>query len=284
MGGKFYTKKQKIIHRIIVVMFFCIMFSMMFLAGIYCYQNIFEDRSKNKVKSSLATSNENKMPAQETEYNDEAIESVNPNEIDNYDAYKIKQALLGVKSEVDKALEIEKWRKTLNNQYDRYIFVGDSRFVGMADYADKEYDVFICEVGVSFSFLKDHIEEISSYETHNSAIIIGLGINNLDQASEYIKFLEDEDQNSFTSDIYFLTVNPIDEAFAKENGYSITEDEIIKFNREIINHQGKYRVINTYSVLTENGYDTGDGIHYKRNTSEFIYMIIKQYFSDLANR
>ena len=155
--------------------------------------------------------------------------------------------------------------------YDTFIFVGDSRFVAMSSFADEE-DTFVCETGVSLSFLKNHYSAIRSYESGNCAVIIGLGVNNLTQAPEYIEFLN---ENRFQSDTYFLSVNPTEPG--KE--YSITDEAVRAFNEKMEAGAGiSYTYINTYDKLVEHGYSTQDGVHYYDSTTEYLHKLIKSYF------
>ena len=158
--------------------------------------------------------------------------------------------------------------------YDTFIFVGDSRFVAMSACAN-EQDSFLCETGESFYFLKSHYNEIrrmESYESgNNCAMVIGLGVNNLTQAEDYIDFLNNY---SFDSDIYFLTVNPVESG--KE--YKVSDDAIRAFNAKMAENQGVYTQIDTYDKLVEHGYSTQDGVHYYDATTEYLYQLIKSYF------
>ena len=196
---------------------------------------------------------------------------VNSDEILSSENMKIVNALNLVQQEIDKAMAREMQAETMH--YDRLIFVGDSRFVAMSAFADKDMDVFLCEVGVSYNFLEENYSEIRSLETDKSAIILGLGINDLTQAENYVTYIKD---NYFKSDIYFLTVNPVEQG----KSYNIKDSDIRKFNNEIKANEGKYVVVNTYNVLLDHGYSTQDGIHYDKETTEYLYEIIKDYFSD----
>ncbi len=154
--------------------------------------------------------------------------------------------------------------------YDTFMFVGDSRFVAMSAFAEEE-DTFVCETGVSYSFLSSHYNALRSYESGNCAIIIGLGVNNLTQAPDYIDFLN---THGFESDVYFLTVNPTEPG--KE--YNVSDDAIRRFNEQMAQGQGVYTLIDTYDRLVEHGYSTQDGVHYYDSTTEYLYQLIKSYF------
>ena len=154
--------------------------------------------------------------------------------------------------------------------YDTFLFVGDSRFVAMSQYAD-DMDTFVCQTGESFYYLKSHYDDLLSYESGNCAIVIGLGVNNLTQADDYVDFLNN---NHFKSDTYLLTVNPVESG--KE--YNISDEAIRKFNERITEGAEAYTVIDTYDKLVQHGYSTQDGVHYYDSTTKYLYGLIKSYF------
>jgi len=155
---------------------------------------------------------------------------------------------------------------------DKFIFVGDSRFVGMETYKT-EKDKFVCKTSEGLSYFKRQEATIKSAETDNSVVIIGLGVNDLG-ADNYVQYVNSL-SSSLKSQIYFLTVNPVEESKANNNGYSRTNSEIDAFNTTIKNNAKDYKIIDTNSYLKENGYTTVDGLHYDSATYKKIYNYIK---------
>ncbi len=158
----------------------------------------------------------------------------------------------------------------------KYVFVGDSRYVGMKDYANED-DIFICEVGEGYNFLESNIDNIkSSVIDENTVIIIGLGINdftyNFDSYVVAINALASE----VPCQVCYMLVNPVDEDIIQYNGYDIKNDEIDEFNNRMsIELDPSVKIIDTNSYLKNNGYRTEDGLHYETDTYKSIYDYIK---------
>ena len=158
----------------------------------------------------------------------------------------------------------------------RYIFVGDSRYVGMEHLATDK-DIFICEVGEGYNFLVQHLDEVkSNILDENTVIIIGLGINDfrfsLDRYADTINTLADEVNCS----VCYMLVNPVDEDIIQYNGYDIKNDEIDDFNENISQAlDSSIQIIDTNSYLKNYGYGTEDGLHYDEETYYNIYEYIK---------
>lgn len=141
------------------------------------------------------------------------------------------------------------------------IWVGDSRFVGMSVYCKENY---LCKVGKGYSWIKNK-------KIKEEVIIFNLGVNDLGNVDKYIKLLN---KLCRKHEVYFVSVNPVDVAKAKRFGYSVTNKQIVAFNRKIrVKTNCKY--IDTYSELKEKGFGTSDGIHYTARTYKKIHKIIK---------
>ena len=61
---------------------------------------------------------------------------------------------------------------------DKYVFVGDSRYVGMSAYEEDE-DTFIAKNNMGYAYLEEQMELIKESCDKNTALIIGLGVNDL---------------------------------------------------------------------------------------------------------
>lgn len=166
-----------------------------------------------------------------------------------------------------------------NNQtakkYSKYVFVGDSRYVGMSGFASDQ-DVFICEVNMGYNFLIDKMKEIKKNCNSDTALIIGLGVNDLKYSSDnYISKLN-EMADTMDCTIYYMLVNPVDENKEKSSGYTIKNDDIDTFNKKLSNgFSDKIKTIDTNGYLKEMGFETVDGLHYTTDTYQRIYNYIK---------
>lgn len=154
----------------------------------------------------------------------------------------------------------------------QYVFVGDSRFVGMSQYETNK-DTFICKVGQGLNYFKKSQDEILELDGYNVKIIIGFGVNDLANIDDYISYVN---SLHLKGSLYFLTVNPIDEARCRLNGYTLTNLEIDEFNDKLKANAYNYKIIDTNEYLMEDGFDTVDGLHYNDETYEKIYKFIKK--------
>lgn len=165
-----------------------------------------------------------------------------------------------------------------NRYYKKYVFVGDSRFVGISKYSTSEKDVFIAKIGEGYSYLIQQMSNIKYQCDQDTALIIGLGVN--DANANCDKYIETINEMSTTMDcqIYFVSVNPVEEAKALACGYHVSAEAVDSFN-EAIRSQLYDNVIyiDTNTYLQENGYETQDGLHYAEYVSENLYNYIKAF-------
>lgn len=154
------------------------------------------------------------------------------------------------------------------------IFVGDSRTVGMQAAIGNAGDVWSGKVGQGLNWMKSTgIPNVEEQITEGANVVIMMGVNDCGyNASAYVDYLNDlsakaEDKGA---NLYFVSVNPT------SGSYSNLNTSIDNFNatiKEGINSNIKY--IDTNSVLKENGFNSGDGLHYDSSTYQTIYGIIK---------
>ena len=175
------------------------------------------------------------------------------------------------------------------------IWIGDSRTEGLqlnAKYTD--FDCFIAKGGEAYSWFSDKaIEEIGEYLDDGSAanVIINMGVND---CADYLAGAEEDSVDKYIADInrlikeypnaqfYYMSVNPVDGGYPTEyssKGYIDKEDlnkEIERFNKRI-KSKCKAEYIDCNGYLTDDGYDTYDGIHYTDKTNQKIYEFIVNY-------
>lgn len=160
-------------------------------------------------------------------------------------------------------------------KYSRYVFVGDSRYVGMSGFAEQE-DVFICQVNMGYNFLVDKMKEIKKNCDSDTALIIGLGVNDLKYSSDNYISKINEMAETLDCTIYYMLVNPVDENAEKSSGYTVKNEDIDTFNKKLVNgFNKKVKIVDTNSYLKEVGFDTVDGLHYTTETYQNIYNFIK---------
>lgn len=176
---------------------------------------------------------------------------------------------------VTEVKELEKEEEQKEPEVIGYIFIGDSRTVGMndtinIDSIDNQW--VVAKVGMGYKWLIDEgwaqAQQVMRNNTQvdNWKIICNLGVNDLCNIDKYLDFYK---ENNDRYDITFVSVNPtVDEA----GGVQCSDIE--SFNNEVEKLDMKY--IDTYSYLKTTGYNAPDGLHYDKKTYEKIYDVIME--------
>lgn len=149
--------------------------------------------------------------------------------------------------------------------FSNFVFVGDSRTVGMGQVLNLDT---IAEIGVGYSFLAAHREEILEYEGKN--IVFNLGVNDLAHIDDYIEFFQRlPEEFCFDNNIYVVSVNPTSGSYSSMNG------DIDYFNVQLSDSlPSTCKWIDTCSFLREAGFGSPDGLHYDQQTYELIANLI----------
>lgn len=150
----------------------------------------------------------------------------------------------------------------ISERVDNVIYVGDSRFVGMDSYTKKGKDFVVAKVGMGYNwFTSDAMSSIQSIKDANTdvtdwTIVSNLGVNDLHNITNYISKYQEMQNNG--DNIVIVSVNPTD-----KNHNSLNSD-IDAFNDKLKGSGLTY--IDTNSVLKSDGFETSDGLHYKKDT------------------
>ena len=159
----------------------------------------------------------------------------------------------------------ELYMATEELDFSNFVFVGDSRTVGMGQYLHLNT---IAEVGVGYSFLAAHQSEI--LELHDTNIVFNLGVNDLAHVDDYIEFFQRlPEEFCFDNHLYVVSVNPTSGAYSSMNA------DIDYFNVQLSDSlPSTIKWIDTCSFLRDAGFGTTDGLHYNRQTYETIAELI----------
>lgn len=154
---------------------------------------------------------------------------------------------------------------TENLDFSNFVFVGDSRTVGMGQHL---HLTTIAEVGVGYSFLQAHYDEI--LELSDCNIVFNLGVNDLSHVNDYIEFFQRlPEEFCFDNHIYVVSVNPT------SGEYSGMNSDIDYFNVQLSDSlPSTCKWIDTCSFLREAGFGSPDGLHYDAVTYETIANLI----------
>lgn len=166
-----------------------------------------------------------------------------------------------------------------NEQNTGYIFVGDSRFVGMdkicniESLSDNYFVVAKCSMGYDW-LVSEALPQVKQIVYSNKSVdewvlISGLGVNDYDNIERYCNLYSDL---SSDFNIVCLSVNPV------EHSDYITNEDIEFFNKTL--STSGFRFVDSYSVLVEEGFSTVDGLHYNDETYEKVFSIIVEEVLD----
>lgn len=150
--------------------------------------------------------------------------------------------------------------------------IGDSRFHGMHQaVGDDENVIWIAKGGVGHDWYWDNKSTISELD-RDTVIVYELGINSIDPRNG-IKAINDLHELGFTN-IYALSIGPVDEEKESHHGYHITDEKIHEYNEYLSTHLPYgVKYFDVYTPLCENMV-TYDGLHYDDDTYILWYDLI----------
>ncbi len=149
-----------------------------------------------------------------------------------------------------------------------YVFVGDSRTVQMENAVGTGNNVWISKVGQGYSWFKNQIDLIDDYAGSGTKVIINMGVNDLANASKYIKLINSY-MDSWTEQgitVYYAAVTPV------YDGISVSNSQIETFNQKMQEGlDSRITWIDGYSYLVSTGFSSSDGLHYNNATYRSLY-------------
>lgn len=160
------------------------------------------------------------------------------------------------------------WRTT--------VMVGDSRTDMMKDVVENDKITWICKVGAGYLWLRDTaLETLQKQLKGNEDIFIWLGVNDIDNISNYISLLNEEipKWKAHGADVYVVAVGQV------ENDPYVTNGEITEFNSRMKKEITGAKYLDLYSYLKKQGYKTTDGTHYDNATTWKIYQYLMSAIS-----
>lgn len=145
----------------------------------------------------------------------------------------------------------------------KMIYVGDSRIEGMKNSIGESDTIkFISKSTAGIKWLKSVAENqiLSILKNEpNTVIVFNIGINDLSNIDDYIKYYNDFKSKANTENIWYMSINPV------SGKASVTNESIIEFNSKIQGFaQTKY--LDSYNYLQENGFNMIDDSNYDSET------------------
>ena len=175
------------------------------------------------------------------------------------------------------------------------IFVGDSRTVGLYQIMTEDTlvkagstqsalnqlakgrtDLYIGKVGMGYDWLAaSAVEELKTVLMRypKSKVVLRMGINDLGNISAYIALYKKLMNQYPNASFYTESVTPVDETLGRQNGYSVTNKQILQFNVRL-KAAFPQNYISSYNYVVKNKGKTVDGIHYMPDTYRMIYRFL----------
>ena len=151
-----------------------------------------------------------------------------------------------------------------------FLFVGDSRTVQLKNAVGATDKDYIAKIGEGYSYFKNTaISEIPSHAGQGTVMIINFGVNDLANASKYIK-LVNSNIDAWTNagiTVYYSSVTPVG-----SNCSSVSNTQIENFNAKL--KEGldpRVKWIDSYTYLSQTGFSSSDGLHYSKDTYKNLY-------------
>ena len=154
-----------------------------------------------------------------------------------------------------------------------YLFVGDSRTVGLDEAVDGISS--IAKVGAKVTYLQSVLGDVT--KTRGKNVIFNFGVNDLGNISKYISVYKSLPKEFIqNNNVIIMSVNPTD-----GDKYGSWNTDIDKFNKKMkANLPSGVKYLDTNSTLKKEGFSTRDGVHYKAVTYKRIAQLVFNFCGD----
>lgn len=170
---------------------------------------------------------------------------------------------------------------------EQFIFVGDSRMVGMQASVLDQNIRYIAKIGEGYDWLAAEAgPKLREYLELRSdvTVVLALGVNdmgtggdNLGNANQYIAYYQQLMLDFPTARFYILSVNPIDDELAKKHGFQVKDAAVTAFNQKLQSVFLGTQFIDSYTYLKEQpDFATFDGVHYTQETYRMLYQFLME--------
>ena len=162
-------------------------------------------------------------------------------------------------------------------KYTEYLFVGDSRTVGLdacvSGISSK------AKVGAKVDYLQSILSDVT--KTRKKNVIFNFGVNDLGNINKYITVYKSLPKDFIkNNNVIIMSVNPTD-----GSKYGSWNTDIDKFNAKMKkNLPSGVKYLDTNSTLKKEGFSTRDGVHYKEVTYERIEKLAFNFCGDSSRK
>lgn len=184
-----------------------------------------------------------------------------------------------IANEVNTRLQLNIPLQGAGSQQRKLIFVGDSRTVGMRSAVGDDGNIWSCDTGKGFNWMKDvGVPAIESNIDSTTAVVILVGVNDfIGQAKRYSAYLNTKaaEWKAKGATVYYVSVNPVSKSgYTYSPGRQMTNAMIQEFNNEVRSSlSSDIAYLDTYSAIIDT-FNSPDGLHYDAATYKQIYQII----------
>lgn len=167
-----------------------------------------------------------------------------------------------------------------------YIFVGDSRMVGMMNTVGGD-NIYIGKEGEGYRwFSETGKKELKKMLKQNPGgrVILNLGVNDMGNINQYLELYRALIVRYPQAKFYFLSVNPVEEKLAKTHGYNtsyVNNKNIQAFNAALkaafpASYLDSYNYLISQNLIRniKAGCGTVDGIHYTAAVNRAIFNFV----------
>lgn len=158
-------------------------------------------------------------------------------------------------------------------KYTDYLFVGDSRTVGLDDCVSGISSK--AKVGAKVDYLKSILKDVT--KTRKKNVIFNFGVNDLGNINKYIKVYKSLPKDFIkNNNVIIMSVNPTD-----GSKYNSWNKDINSFNSKMKkNLPSGVKYMDTNSQLKKTGFSTRDGVHYTTDTYKKIARLTFDFCGD----
>lgn len=162
-------------------------------------------------------------------------------------------------------------------KYTEYLFVGDSRTVGLdacvSGISSK------AKVGAKDDYLQSILSDVT--KTRKKNVIFNFGVNDLGNINKYITVYKSLPKDFIkNNNVIIMSVNPTD-----GSKYGSWNTDIDKFNAKMKkNLPSGVKYLDTNSTLKKEGFSTRDGVHYKEVTYKRIAKLAFNFCGDSSRK
>lgn len=162
-------------------------------------------------------------------------------------------------------------------KYTEYLFVGDSRTVGL-DACVSGISSKV-KVGAKVDYLQSILSDVT--KTRKKNVIFNFGVNDLGNINKYITVYKSLPKDFIkNNNVIIMSVNPTD-----GSKYGSWNTDIDKFNAKMKkNLPSGVKYLDTNSTLKKEGFSTRDGVHYKEVTYKRIAKLAFNFCGDSSRK